>query len=80
MSILGVALGDGGRLYLFRCRQNGFDDFLVARAAAEVSLHELDDLFFGRSRILVQQCLGRQDHPRRTEPALKTAVFDKRIL
>ena len=49
---------------------HGFDDFLVAGAAAQVARQRLFNCFFVRIRILVQQHLGSHDHARRAESAL----------
>src|SRR5437660_6446726 len=69
----------GGRLS-FRGFLNGRDDSLMRAAAAEISIHLLDDRIARGVRLLLQQRPGVHDHARRAESALESAVLDERLL
>ena len=56
------------------------DDLLVAGAAAQVPPQGVFDLLDRWLRVLVQQRLGRHDHPGRAKPALDGPGQDKRLL
>src|SRR3954467_1439517 len=56
---------------------NGFDDLLVAGAAAQVSVERPPDLRIGRIRVFQQQRASGEDHPRRAIAALKTVPLDE---
>jgi hypothetical protein len=59
---------------------NGLDNAVIGAAAAEVSLQSLDDIFFGRLRVLPQESVGLDDHPRCAESALERVVPDESLL
>src|SRR6266852_5354829 len=59
---------------------DGLYRFDVARAAAQVARESITHLLFGWVRIPLQQGIGREQHARRTEPALHRTQFDKRFL
>src|SRR4051812_16156757 len=64
---LGGATGGGG--------EDGIDDRLVAGAAADVAGDAVDHLLPCRLRIVVEQRLGRHQHPRRAIAALRGKVL-----
>jgi hypothetical protein len=59
---------------------NGLDNAVIASAAAEVSLQSLDDVPFRGLRILPQESVGLEDHPRRAESALERVMPHERFL
>ena len=61
-------------------KPGGLDDLGITRAAAKIVRQGLLDLLDARIRILVQQRLGRHDHPRRAEAALNGAGQHKGLL
>ena len=56
---------------------NGVNDLLIARAATQVALNGARNLISGRIVVLVKKRLRCDEEPRRTEPALGTAVGRK---
>ena len=53
---------------------------VIAGAAAEVAHHPIFDFVFGRMGVEVQQGLGGDDLPRRTDAALEATVVYERLL
>src|SRR5690242_19533507 len=60
--------------------EHRLDDVLVAGAAAQVARQRPADLFLARVRVLVEQLLGGQHHPRRAEAALEPVLLPKALL
>ncbi len=81
-SALGMSPTNGLGLlsHLFRRFHNRLDDFFVSCAAANISLHKLDDILLGWARILFKKRLRRKDHPGGAKAALKATVLDERLL
>src|SRR5690348_1913025 len=52
----------------------------IATTTTEIPTQGLFDLGIGRVRLLIQQCLARQDHCGRTVAALKGMFFFKSLL
>src|SRR5579883_2375885 len=61
-------------------RQHRLDDLLIAGAPAELARERKPDLLARWSRVRVQQCLGREDHPGRADAALQAAVPHELLL
>ena len=60
--------------------EDGADDALVARAAADVAGDRAHDVLAGRVGVLGQQRLGGHDHPRRAEAALGGEAVQEGLL
>src|SRR5262249_15178018 len=60
--------------------EDGFEDPLVARAAADVAAHVVLHLVGRRLRIVGEQRHRRHDHAAGAEAALERAVLDERLL
>jgi hypothetical protein len=56
---------------------DGLDDAGVSSAPAEVVVHGFDDLLAAGAWIFQEKAVGREDHPRRAEPALQGIVLDE---
>jgi hypothetical protein len=67
-------------LYHAGCVLNRLNYIMVPRAAAEVAIQCMADLFFCWMRIVLQQASGRHDHARRTKTALQSVAFFKPFL
>src|SRR5919201_3259927 len=67
-------------MHALRRQANGFDDVLVARAAAQVAAQCLADLVVGGPRALSQECQARDQHARGTEAALQAMGVPERLL
>src|SRR5207248_2520953 len=65
---------------LGRRPQHGFDDVLVAGAAAQVAGQRPAHVLLGRVGVLVEERLGGQHHARRAEPALQTVLLPEALL
>jgi hypothetical protein len=63
-----------------RGSENGFDNVVVARAAAKVSFETQTDLFLGWVRVLLQQGNRSHNHARCAVAALKAVIFTERFL
>src|SRR5262249_679241 len=61
-------------------RPNRVHDEMIAGTAAEIAGNCLADLGVARRLLLVEQGLGRQQEPGRTEPALQPVVLAERLL
>src|SRR5882672_3600195 len=59
---------------------DGFDDVLVAGAAAKIAGNAEANFFFARRRVLPQQPVGAHDHARRAEAALQSVHFTEALL
>src|SRR5262249_40202515 len=59
---------------------DGVDDGLIARAPAEVARDRLARLVPGRRRVVAQELVDAQEHPRCAEPALQTVLLPERLL
>jgi hypothetical protein len=59
---------------------DGLENLVVARAATQIARHPLLRLLFGGARIAVEEGLGGDDLSGGADAALKTAVFQKRLL
>src|SRR5215813_11901979 len=59
---------------------DGLKDLVVAGATAEVAGHPFFDFILGGFGVLVEQRFGGHDLPRRADPALEPAVFNKSLL
>ena len=60
--------------------QHGFDDVVVAGAAAQVALEADPHLLLGGVRVLVEQVDALHDHPRRAEAALEAVALAEGLL
>src|ERR1700733_16229864 len=60
--------------------EHGFDDVLVAGAAAQVAGQRPPHVFLRRARGAVEQGLGGQHHARRAEPALQPVLLPEPLL
>src|SRR3989440_2617338 len=65
---------------LGRRPQHGFDDVLVAGAAAQVAGQRPADVLLGGVGVLLEQRLGRHHHARRAEPALQPVLLPEAFL
>src|ERR1700736_1693600 len=59
---------------------HGFDDVLIAGAAAEVARQRVADRGFVGVGGVLEQDGGRHEHPRRAEAALETVAVPERLL
>src|SRR5229473_322897 len=59
---------------------NGLDDIVVARAAAEIAVELVPDLFLRRLGIALEELRGRHDHARRAEAALQPVLLPEGVL
>jgi len=59
---------------------HGFKDFHVAGATAKISGECGANISFGWLRIAFEKIDGGEHHSRRADPALRSAVFDERLL
>src|SRR5262249_46271321 len=59
---------------------DSLDDLHITRTAAEIASDALPNFRLCRARIAVQQCLGRENHARRTKATLHRAVLRKGFL
>src|ERR1700742_3048087 len=62
------------------CPEDGFDDVLVAGAAAQVAGQRPAHVLLGRVGVLVEERLGGQHHARRAEAALQTVLLPEALL
>src|ERR1017187_3499704 len=81
----GFGFGDGSgghelRSCLVRSFLDRVDDVLVARAAAEIAVQTVADLFVGGVRVALQQLAGSHDHARRAEAALEAVLVPEGFL
>src|SRR5713101_3640576 len=68
------------RRHLLGGVRNGLDDIVVARAAAEIAVELVPDLFFRRLGVALEE-LGRgHDHARRAEAALQPVLLPEGVL
>src|SRR5712692_4028675 len=58
----------------------GVDDVLIARAAAQVAVESVPDLFLGGLWIALEQLPGGHDHARRAETALQGMLVPESLL
>jgi hypothetical protein len=56
---------------------NGFEDFCVASAPAEIAGERVLDIVIRRFGVPFEQSLGSEYHPRRAEPALDRSPIYK---
>src|SRR5713226_4073485 len=59
---------------------NGLDDIVVARAAAEIAVELVPDLFLRRLGIALEELRRRHDHARRAEAALQPVLLPEGVL
>src|SRR5690242_10160422 len=70
------------RLLTRRCRRGSdrVDDVLVPGAPAQIAFNAMTDLVVSRVRVAVQNLLGRHDHARRAETALRAVLVPEGLL
>jgi hypothetical protein len=69
-----------GCLALFGSALDGFDDLVVASAAAEVAGQIEANLFFAGCRVFFEQRFGLHDETWRADPALQSRSFEESTL
>src|SRR5207302_1768052 len=67
-------------LHLFSGVLDGFDDVLVASAAADVAFQPFTDLGLCRIRVILQQLIRGHNHTRCAESTLQTMFLPERLL
>src|SRR5690349_22925003 len=80
MRVVALLISSASCSHRLRRRHDRFDDLFVACAAANISVHEMLELRFAWIRVFIQERLRGQNHARRTEPTLKSAMFDEGLL
>ena len=80
VSWCGASSRDRCLLKGFGCGQDGLDDVLVSRAAAQIARHAMAH-FFGRGvGVVLQKAVGAHQHAGGAKTALQAVLFVERVL